>query len=324
MIQDWRSVQRSGFFHVKELAEFLEWGEDLKKQVVIKPSFPLNLPRRLAEKIPKNTLEDPILRQFVPLLEETVPVPGFVKDPVEEESFRKKPKLLHKYEGRALLVCTSACAMNCRFCFRRNFEYETESKGFEEELKAIAEEPSLQEIILSGGDPLSLSDTELFALMDGLAAIPHLRRLRFHTRFPIGIPERISKALIEKFSAYPLQIVFVIHTNHPTELDRDVFDALDKLQRIKIPVLSQTVLLKGVNDDNQVLQTLFESLVNKGIMPYYLHQLDKVAGAAHFEVLQEKGLSLMKALESKLSGYAFPRYVQEIAGRKSKTQLFGP
>lgn len=317
----WRELQRQNFTQIEELLDYLEMDVSLRSHILKKPKFPLNLPRRLASKIKKNTLEDPILRQFVPLEDEKRARLGFVADPVADATFRKGNKLLVKYEGRALLVCTSACAMNCRFCFRQNFDYVSEVKGFEEELRLIAEDPSLSEIILSGGDPLSLSNEALGDLIQKLGQIPHLKRLRFHSRFPIGIPERIDEEFLRILESSRLQTIFIIHANHARELDGDVLEALAKLRRLGIPVLHQAVLTKGVNDAVAPLKELMEHLVDNGIIPYYLHQLDKVEGAAHFEVEESSGARLIEELLSKVSGYAVPRYVRETAGKHSKTPI---
>jgi EF-P beta-lysylation protein EpmB len=317
----WRLLQKENFTKIEELLDFLEIEPALRASILKKPSFALNLPRRLAAKIAKNSLEDPILRQFVPLEEEQRNPTGFVADPVSDTLFRKGKKLLVKYEGRALLLVSSACAMHCRYCFRQNFDYELETKEFEEEIALLKENSSLSEIILSGGDPLSLSNTALQSLIEALDTIPHLKRLRFHTRFPIGIPERIDEEFLGILDSTRLQTVFIIHCNHPRELDEEVLTALRKIQRLGIPVLNQGVLLKGVNDDLETLHQLFETLANHGILPYYLHQLDRVQGSAHFEVSEEQGADLMRALTARLSGYAVPKYVREVGGQPSKTTL---
>jgi KamA family protein len=189
----WRKIQKENFHKIDLLSDYLELSSDLKKKILSRPLFPLNLPRRLAEKIEKNNLNDPILLQFMPLEEELIMAPGFVADPVQDQSFSKTKKLLHKYPNRALLITTSACAMHCRFCFRQNFPYETTLSGFEEEIAYFTKETSIREVILSGGDPLSLSTQVLQKLFTQLNRIPHLRRIRFHTRFPLGITERIDE-----------------------------------------------------------------------------------------------------------------------------------
>ncbi len=320
----WRKIQKKNFVRIEPLLDFLELSPDLRSQVLARPRFVLNLPERLAAKIEKNTLADPILRQFLPLVQELEPNIHFSADPVQDTSFRETPKLLHKYPGRALLVTTKACAMNCRFCFRQNFPYETEEKGFEAELAHIAQDPSLSEIILSGGDPLSLDDATLSPLLAALDAIPHIKRLRFHSRFPIGIPERIDDSFLRLLASYSKQIFFIVHVNHPRELDTDVLFALKKIQKLGIPVLNQSVLLKGVNDDEETLRTLLQTLVNHGIVPYYLHHLDPVQGAGHFQVPPERAASLIRQAQETLSGYAVPRLAREEPGMSSKTFAIFP
>ena len=317
----WRKIQRGNFTRVEPLLDFLELEEALKKKILQRSRFTLNLPRRLAEKIAKNTLDDPILRQFVPLEDELVQTAGFITDPVQDQRFQKTKKILHKYQGRALLVSTSACAMHCRYCFRQNFPYETEEKGFESELAYIAENPSIEEIILSGGDPLSLSDATLTHFFQSLDCIPHLKRIRFHTRFPIGIPERIDAPFLDLLATSKKQIIFIIHSNHPRELDSDVVCALKKIQALGIPVLNQSVLLKGVNDDDETLLSLSRVLLNSGVIPYYLHALDPVQGAGHFTVPDERGHQLVRHIQENLSGFGVPRFVREEPGQPSKTLL---
>ncbi len=314
----WRQIQRQNFNCWKKLAEFLELGDDSK--ILKKSRFPLNLPVRLAQKIEKKNFDDPILRQFLPLEEERKSLPGYLKDPVGDCKVQKTSKLLQKYHGRALLICTSSCAMHCRFCFRQNYDYETD-QGFETEIKMIAEDRSLTEIILSGGDPLSLSDLVLEELLSQLEKIPHVKRIRIHTRFPMGIPERIDPSFLSLLQNRRVQVVFVVHINHPAELDEDILRGLKKIQCLGIPVLNQGVLLRGINDTVSVLKELCETLVNHGILPYYLHQLDRVEGAAHFEVEEERGRELIAGLTEVLSGYAVPKYVREEAGCSSKTAL---
>lgn len=315
----WRQIQRENFTRIEPLLDFLELSDELRKRVLLRPRFVLNLPQRLAAQIEKNTLDDPILRQFVPLEEETALTPGFMADPVQDQRFQKTKKILHKYQGRALLVSTSACAMHCRYCFRQNFPYETEEKSFDSEIAYIAQNPTLSEIILSGGDPLSLSDGTLAHFFKALDAMPHLKRIRFHTRFPIGIPERIDYSFLELLSASSKQIIFIVHVNHAKELDVDVVAAFKKIQSLGIPVLNQSVLLKGVNDEEKTLLSLSEALLNAGVIPYYLHTLDPVQGAGHFAVPAERGSQLIRYIQENLSGFGVPRLVREEPGLPSKT-----
>ncbi len=317
----WKQILKKNITDWEQLADFLQLSAEQRKSIIVRNQFPLNLPIRLAEKISKGTLNDPILRQFLPTLEEQKSKLGFISDPVRDVEFRKEPKLLHKYEGRVLLVCTSACAMHCRYCFRQNFDYAVQEKSFDKEIRTISEDPSIHEVILSGGDPLSLNNSVLNSLIASLSEIPHIKRVRFHTRFPIGIPERIDDGFIELLQKCRSQVWFVIHTNHARELDDQIFFRLHSLQKLGIPILNQFVLLKGVNDDAASLKNLCELLVDHGIFPYYMHQLDKVEGAAHFDVPEEKGKQLFSQLQACLPGYAIPKYVREIAGEASKTTL---
>lgn len=318
----WRQIQRDNFTDWKKLLAFLQLDEIEAQQILLKNSkFSLNIPLRLAQKIAKNNWKDPILLQFLPTLEESKSSPLFVLDPVADGASRKKPKLLHKYHGRALLICTSACAMHCRYCFRQHFDYKNADKLFKEELEEIANEPSLSEILLSGGDPLSLSNAQLQNLLRELCHIPHIKRIRFHTRFPIGIPERIDEDFLKMLSSCSKQIIFVIHCNHPSEFDAEILKSLKKIQLLGIPILTQSVLLRHINDDVETLKNLCMLLIDNGIMPYYLHQLDRVQGAEHFEVLEEEGKQLLSKLRALLPGYAIPKYVCEIAGQPGKTLL---
>lgn len=316
----WRAILRKNFTRVEALANFLDLNEKQRAQLIIRPDFPLQVPFRLAQKMAKGTLDDPLVKQFLPLSQELQDHPQFVLDPVCDASFQEEGKLLRKYEGRVLLACTSACAMHCRYCFRQHFAYPS-SKGFEEELALIEQDLSIHEVILSGGDPLSLSDEILGQVLGKLAKLPHIRRIRFHTRFPIGIPERIDEEFLNLIASLPQQIYFIIHCNHPRELDQEIFDRLKALQRLGCMILNQAVLLKGVNDDASTLQQLAEQLANQGIIFYYLHQLDRVQGAAHFEVEEEKGRALIAEIAKRLPGYAVPKYVREVAGEPNKTPL---
>ena len=312
-METWRQIQKTNFTKIDELASFLE----IDPSAILNSPFPLNFPRRIAEKVEKGRLDDPLLIQFLPVHKETLKTPGFTADPVSDRSFQKSPRLLQKYQGRALLITTSACVMNCRFCFRQNYPYE-QDKDHTKEIELIKNDPTIHEVILSGGDPLSLSDRRLGKLIESLSKIPHLKLLRFHTRFPIGIPERITPSFLKILEETPLQVIFILHTNHPRELDQDVLSFLKKIQA---PVLTQTVLLKNVNDNVKTLKTLFMTLISNGVIPYYLHQLDRIEQAAHFEVPIEKGQKLIDTLRKELPGYAIPTYVQEIPHNTSKTPL---
>lgn len=317
---DWKIIQRKAFTQLEPLAKFLQLDAANYQKLLKNPAFPLMLPLRLAGKIKKNDLKDPIFLQFVPLEKELLHASSFCSDPVQDRLFHKTSTLLHKYSQRVLLVTTQACAMHCRYCFRQNFPYQ-KSEDYHEDLKYIEEDKSIQEVILSGGDPLSLSDIKLKLLIEKLNAISHLRIIRFHTRFLIGIPERITEEFLSILKSANKQIIFVIHSNHPDELDDDVIASLKKIQALQIPVLCQTVLLKDVNDNETVLEKLCWKLIQSGVIPYYLHQLDKVQGAMHFEVEVDHGVHLIETIRKKLPGYAVFRYVAEIPMKASKTPI---
>jgi EF-P beta-lysylation protein EpmB len=318
---DWRKIYQKNFRSIQALVTFLELTEEQSLLVSKNPIFPLNLPFRLASKMKKRSLECPLVRQFLPLIEEERSLEGFTEDPLGEMGCRKEGKLLHKYQGRALLVCTSACAMNCRYCFRQDFEYEVLDKTFGKELEYIEKDETITEVILSGGDPLSLSNRVLKELFLKFAQIPHLKRIRFHTRFPIGIPERIDEEFLELIEKAPFALFFVIHVNVFEELDEEIFEKMAALRKKGAVVLSQTVLLKGINDSKKDLKSLFETLVNGGVIPYYIHQLDRAKRVSHFEVPIKKGKELLAEVAKELSGYALPRFVQEIPGEPGKVWL---
>ncbi|MBM3191500.1 MAG: KamA family radical SAM protein [Chlamydiae bacterium] len=317
----WRTIQKENFHSLKEVITFLQLSPKKSQKLLALPKFPLNLPRRLASKIKKNTLRDPILRQFIALKDELTLSKNFCKSPTADEAFSKTPQLLQKYEGRVLLLVTSACAMHCRFCFRQNYPYDSQDKSYDKELELIKNDPTLFEIILSGGDPLSLSDEALERLLGKIETIPHIKIVRFHTRFPIGIPERITDDFLALFQKSRLQFIFILHVNHPLELDEDVLLAAKKLQKLGIPILTHTVLLKGVNDNATTLIQLNTRLIEQGILPYYLNQLDRVQGSAHFEVSKRKGKKLCRLMREKLPGYGMPLYIEEVPFKGHKTTI---
>lgn len=286
--------------------------------------FPVLVPENFLQRMQPGNPRDPLLLQVLPLPNELLANPDFTADPVGDLNARRSPGLLQKYHGRALLVTTSACAIHCRYCFRRDYPYAEDPRRPDDwapALQTIASDPSIREIILSGGDPLSLGDRRLENLCQQLAEIPHLERLRFHSRWPIVLPSRVTPALLALLESLPLQTVFVVHANHPQEITGDCPAALRKLVKAGIPVLNQTVLLREINDSAEILEELCLKLVNLGVLPYYLHQLDRVAGAAHFEVPESLGLQIEATLRQRLPGYAVPRYVREIPGELSKSPI---
>lgn len=286
--------------------------------------FRLRVPRGYVARMRPGDVNDPLLRQVLPLGEETAAAADFVADPLGEQAALRAPGLLQKYQGRALLITTSACAVHCRYCFRREFPYAEQtgdSTRFSEAVDEIARDTSLEEIILSGGDPLSLSDGRLASLTHALARIPHIKRLRVHTRQPIVLPSRVDSGLTAWLRSLPWPVVFVLHANHANEIDADVREACARLRESGVTLLNQTVLLRGVNDDADVLADLSRSLFEAGVLPYYLHVLDRVSGAAHFDVTEARAQEVAGALAARLPGYLVPRLVREVAGAPAKVGL---
>ena len=298
-----------------------EWVEPARRAA---ERFPLLVPRSYLRRMEPGNPRDPLLRQVLPLGNELESPDGYVADPVDDASARKAPGLLHKYRGRALLVATGSCAIHCRYCFRREYPYQEEPRTlaqWEPAIRAIAQDQSLQEIIISGGDPLMLTDRRLSELIDRLEEIPHLRRLRIHTRLPVVLPDRVTQNLLDRLRGGRLTPIVVVHANHPREIENDCAEALSQLVRSGLTVLNQAVLLRGVNDDIDVQVELSERLIDLGVIPYYLHQLDRVRGTSHFEVAERRGREIIAAMRTRLPGYAVPRYVREIPGKPHKTPL---
>ncbi len=308
-----------------ELCRLLALPENLVKNAgEAAQQFPLFVPRGFIARMKTGDPADPLLRQVLPLATEMQEVPDFGVDPVGDCSATMQAGLLQKYQGRVLLITTGTCAIHCRYCFRRHFPYEEAPRSiahWQPALEAIAADASIHEVILSGGDPLSLVDATLAALIERLESIPHLRRLRIHTRLPIVIPERVTDELVAMLGGSRLTPVVVVHANHAQELDEHTARSLAKLAEARVVLLNQAVLLAGVNDSVEAQVALCERLIELRIVPYYLHQLDRVAGAAHFEVPLAIGRQIAKELRSRLPGYAVPRYVQEIAGAAHKINL---
>ncbi|MGD8742218.1 MAG: EF-P beta-lysylation protein EpmB [Granulosicoccaceae bacterium] len=286
--------------------------------------FRLRVPRSFVQRMQPGDPDDPLLRQVLPRAEENLPVSGYVADPVGDLDAMTVPGLLHKYHGRALLVTTGACGVHCRYCFRRHFPYSEANPAqtdWQPALDYLAADTSLREIILSGGDPLMLSDNRLAGLVERLEAIPHLQRLRLHTRLPVVLPARVDSALTDWLSRTRLQSIIVLHINHPNELDPSLSAACERLRASGSALLNQSVLLKGINDRAETLVALSERLFAAGIQPYYLHQLDPVAGAAHFAINDEQAGDLLAAMREQLSGYLVPKLVREQAGKPAKTPV---
>jgi EF-P beta-lysylation protein EpmB len=318
---DWRRSFREAVTDPLELLALLDLPELRARLAVADAGFALRVPRGYVARMRRGDPADPLLRQVLPLDLETLAVEGFGLDAVGDLDSRGARGVLHKYDGRALLIATGSCAINCRYCFRRHFPYAAElaaTNGWREAIDYLAAAPDVDEVILSGGDPLSLSTAKLAELSDRLRALPQVRRLRIHSRLPVVLPERVDAGLVDWLQSLPWPVVLVIHANHANEVDAQVHAALDALRRIGVRLLNQSVLLRGVNDNVDALAGLSERLFEVAVQPYYLHMLDRVAGTAHFEVGESEARRLVESLRSRLPGYLVPTLVREIAGERSK------
>ncbi len=323
--QRWQQLWRDAVRDPRELAGLLGLdpaalaiSDDASRQ------FELRVPRGFVARMRHGDPDDPLLRQVMPVDAEMRPMPGFSLDAVGDGAASAGAGVIRKYRGRALLVATGSCAINCRYCFRRHFPYAEQNaavEGWSEAIAVIAADPTIDEVILSGGDPWSLSTSKLVALTRALADIPHIRRLRVHTRLPVVLPERVDTPLTDWLAALPWPVAVVLHANHANEFDQHVDAAVARLRGAGAIVLNQAVLLRGVNDSVQALADLSERGFAAGVLPYYLHQLDRVQGSAHFEVDDARALQLHAALAAQLSGYLVPRLVREVAGDSGKRPL---
>lgn len=321
----WRALLRDAVSSVGELCRLLGLAPaEVDADLAAHHDFPLRVPRGFVARMRPGDPADPLLRQVLPIGAELDAIPGFGSDPLAERAVRPARGVLHKYRGRVLLVATGACGIHCRYCFRRHYPYAEERApggGFAEAVAYIAADPTVEEVILSGGDPLSIADDRLAELVRELAAIPHLRRLRVHSRMPVVLPERVDDDLLAWLGGSRLQPVMVLHVNHPREIDAAVGAACERLRGAGVLLLNQAVLLAGINDDETVLHELGAALVANGVVPYYLHLLDRVAGAAHFEVEEERARELLRRLIARTSGYLVPRLVREVAGAAAKLPI---
>ncbi|MBF9001812.1 MULTISPECIES: EF-P beta-lysylation protein EpmB [Vibrio] len=319
---------------LKQLANAISDPALLLKQLHIDPSpwergfaarqlFPLRVPQSFVDRMEKGNPYDPLLRQVLPLTQEFEVHEGFSNDPLDEQD-NEMPGLLHKYRNRALLIVKGGCAINCRYCFRRHFPY-ADNKGskavWQQNLDYIAANPQLDEIILSGGDPLMAKDHELAWLIDGIAAIPHIKRLRIHSRLPVVLPARVTHELCQLLGNTRLQTIFVTHINHANEINAELTGCLTQLKRVGVTLLNQGVMLKGVNDNVAAQVNLSNALFDAGVLPYYMHVLDKVQGAAHFFISDQEAKEIMAGVITQISGYLVPKLTREIGGRPSKTPL---
>lgn len=322
---DWRDALKRAVRSVDELAKLLDLPPDWAgSQLDDSSDFPLLVTREYASRIRRGDPSDPLLLQVAPQRAERASVAGFTMDAVGDAAASLIPGLLQKYSRRALLVVTGACAIHCRYCFRRHFPYQESPPQWSTWNAALAEvqsRPSIDELILSGGDPLMLSDEVLGRLVERIESIPQLRRLRIHTRLPIVLPQRVTERLLDVLGRTRLTSVVVIHTNHAQEIDDLTAAAIDRLRDARVTLLNQSVLLRGVNDSVDALEQLSRRLVDLGVLPYYLHLLDRTQGTHAFEVTADEGRAWMEQLRDRLPGYAVPRLAREIVGHRSKDVL---
>lgn len=324
IIVSWQELMKNIITDPSELFDLLQLDTaHLPEVYEASKTFKLRVPRSFVNKMQKGNWDDPLLKQILPVEKEWQVAPNFQKDPLQEIYFNPVPGLLHKYHGRVLLTVVGACGVNCRYCFRRHFPYEANpvsKKSREQIFDYLKKDTSVQEVIYSGGDPLVADDDYLEELTQMLFSLPHLKRLRIHTRMPIVLPERINEAFIKWFAHPKRQNILVVHCNHPNELDSTIALNMRYLKEAGVTVLNQSVLLCGVNDDVDTQVALSEALFAHHIMPYYLHLLDRVDGAVHFDLPLEKINAIYQGMQERLPGFLVPKLVQEIPGAKHKVQ----
>ncbi len=323
--EKWQEILADLISEPKELVEFLEL-DSSKRPASMKAcaDFPLKVPKPFARRMEQGNWDDPLLKQVWPDAAEEVVDRALSNDPLRESSFNVQPGLLHKYRGRVLLTAAPHCAVHCRYCFRRHFDYQSNTPGrarWRDSLDYIAADSSIKEVILSGGDPLAAPNSYLRWLLAELDSISHVQTIRFHTRLPIVIPQRIDSEFLSLLRALNSRCVIVLHSNHANEIDNNVANAMSTLAKDGHSLLNQTVILKGINDEARVLSDLSHALFRIGILPYYLHLPDRVAGTGHFQLSEEDAIALLTSLQSELPGYLVPKLVKEEPGQGSKTRL---
>ena len=319
----WKKILRESALSTKELLARL----NLKEHPLVDPntpSFPVRVPEPFLRKIKKGDPNDPLLLQVLPQSQESLQVSGYIDEPLLEQNFSPVSGVIHKYASRVLLILTQACAIHCRYCFRRNFpynEHQQSQKEWNQAIEYIASNPHINEVILSGGDPLSLPDSALIELLKKIDKISSIRRIRIHTRMLPSMPQRVTPSLLNALSSLRSRPIVVAHCNHPNELGEDTEHAFAQLKAHGVTLLNQTVLLKNINDKALTLQTLSERLFEQGVLPYYLFTLDKVAGAAHFDLSRAEANSIYKELCARLPGFLVPKLAEEHPGEASKRVL---
>lgn len=324
VLPSWQKELANAVKNPQQLLQLLDLSpKNVLLSLKARKSFPMLVPLPFVNKMKKGDINDPLLQQVLPITDEELVSDGYSTDPLEEHD-SALPGLLHKYQSRVLLILKSGCAVNCRYCFRRHFPYQDNNinkKQLQEIITYIKSHPEVNEVILSGGDPLMSKDDFLQYLINELELLPQLTRLRLHSRLPVVIPSRITDQLCSMFNKSRLKVVFVLHINHSNEIDTIFKNAMNKLNQAGVQLLNQSVLLKGVNDNSQALIALSEALFEAHILPYYLFLLDKVQGAQHFDLPEQRAIQLVQKMSVALPGYLVPRLSREIAGEKSKTLI---
>jgi len=316
----WQQDLAEGFNNINDICGYLNISNNYSHQARTE-NFPIRVPREFVDRMEKGNLNDPLLKQILPTNNESIIQAGYTDDPVGDVPAMAETGVIHKYHGRVLLITTGSCAINCRYCFRRNFPYndfQLSTKKYLNALNYITSHQDISEVILSGGDPLLLNDQKLIALIQKIDLIPHVKRIRIHSRIPIVLPSRITPALCDQLAIIKKDLIMIVHSNHANELNNKVRFACDQLKNTNITLFNQAVLLKGINNDAKQLCTLHEKLFSYKIIPYYLHLLDKTTGTAHFDVPQNEAIDLMNQIKKVLPGYLVPKLVKEQAGAANK------
>jgi len=321
----WQNELANAITDPRILLEYLELPTSLLQGAnLASEHFSMRVPWSFVYRMQKGCPDDPLLLQVLPVHDETIEDTDSSLDPVGDIDSSVCDGVLHKYQGRVLLITTAACAVHCRYCFRRHFPYQQQHAGggqWQQSLEYIRNDSSIEEVILSGGDPLSLSDARLQSLTASIDEISHVKRLRIHTRFPIMLPSRITSAMLDWINALRMEVIFVVHCNHAAEINDEVSAAISKLRSTSALLLNQAVLLGGINDTIEAQYALQSRLIRTGILPYYLHMLDRVQGAVHFDVNRDKAHALLQAMREQLPGYMVPRMVEEVSGQPHKLPL---
>jgi EF-P beta-lysylation protein EpmB len=322
--RDWQKELASSFVSPEELLKYLQLNlDEFTQDVKARRLFPMRVPLPFVQRMVKGNASDPLFKQVFTMSDEFAEAPGFTSDPLQEHD-NDVEGLLHKYESRALLIVRGGCAVNCRYCFRRDFPYAGNSLnkvGWLKVLDYLKQSVKINEVILSGGDPLMAKDDFLSWLVEQIASIPSISRIRIHTRLPIVIPSRITSELLDWFTGSRLKPIMVLHINHANEIDESVREKMTQLRQAGVTLLNQAVLLKGINDDVTSQTELSESLFDAGILPYYLHMLDKVRGASHFDVEENEAKAIVGELIKRLPGFLVPKLVREVGGQPGKTPI---